>query len=257
MRRRDGWSESQTARLYDAFAQRFPMYLDTSVDLLDHLRIKQDAKVIDLACGTGVTTRAVLDRLGDNGRIWAVDASEPMLEIARRRIPDSRVNWRLGNALDLSRLVDHGVDDAVCNSAIWQLGPLDSLFPVVRSVLRSGAQFACNWGQGFVADPPPFASPRGLGALLTEVAHRRNLVDASRFREPSLPPSIKLCQRSRTPGSASWSDGGHHKRTRPKPVTNGGKSQSSAIGCLATFFRRPDARFLAKRGSCGIRSTIR
>ena len=28
------------------------MYLDTSVDLLDHLRIKQDAKVIDLACGT-------------------------------------------------------------------------------------------------------------------------------------------------------------------------------------------------------------
>jgi trans-aconitate methyltransferase len=163
------------------------MYLDTSVDLLDHLRIKQDAKVIDLACGTGVTTRAVLDRLGDNGRIWAVDASEPMLEIARRRIPDRRVNWRLGNALDLSRLVDHGVDDAVCNSAIWQLGPLDSLFPAVRSVLRSGAQFACNWGQGFVADPPSLASPRGLGALLTEVAHRRNLVDASRFRQPSLP----------------------------------------------------------------------
>src|SRR5690349_16256367 len=107
---REGWSGAETAKQYDAFVQRFPMYRETSADLLDHLGISDHRNVLDLACGTGATTAVVVERLAGDGVVWALDASEPMLAIARSRVPDARVRWRLGKALDVARLVDHLVD---------------------------------------------------------------------------------------------------------------------------------------------------
>jgi SAM-dependent methyltransferase len=190
--RPEGWNGSDTAKQYDAFVQRFPMYRETSADLVDHLGIPGNGKILDLACGTGVTTGVLLERLGEDGVVWAVDASEPMLAIARTRVPDSRVRWRSGKALDVARLIEHGLDDAVCNSAIWQLGHLRSVFAAVRTVLHPGGQFACNWGEGFIADAPPGGSVNKQDLPLIEVARSHALLGSSgRLAfQPSPWPSI-------------------------------------------------------------------
>jgi len=185
--RPEGWSGSRTAAQYDSFAHRFSMYRVTSTDLIDHLGVGADAKLVDIACGTGVSTNIALQRLDQEGIVWAVDASEPMLSFARTRILDQRVRWRLGRALDLERLTEGHLDNAVCNSAIWQLGELFKVLAAVRAVLRRGGQFACNWPQSFIADTPPGGAVRGQGFPLLDVARRHGLVDESGFRPYTRP----------------------------------------------------------------------
>lgn len=61
----DSWGEDDNPRRYDAYAREYPSYRETSRDLIavalpsaDAGRV--DAVVLDLACGTGATTREIL-----------------------------------------------------------------------------------------------------------------------------------------------------------------------------------------------------
>ena len=42
-------------------------------------------QVVDVGCGTGATTLALAERVGADGAVLALDISEPMLALARRR----------------------------------------------------------------------------------------------------------------------------------------------------------------------------
>lgn len=73
--------------------------------------------VLDLGCGTGNLTQALLGRLSAEGRVLALDISPRMLERARAKIRDPRVNWQLGDACRLP-FSECAVDRAVCFS-VW------------------------------------------------------------------------------------------------------------------------------------------
>jgi ubiquinone/menaquinone biosynthesis C-methylase UbiE len=49
--------------------------------------------VLDVGCGTGNLTAAILRALSPSGKITAVDISGRMIEIARAKVLDSRVCW--------------------------------------------------------------------------------------------------------------------------------------------------------------------
>jgi SAM-dependent methyltransferase len=84
------WDESENARRYAAFARQYPIYRQTSEDLVALARPSGGATVVDLACGTGITTEAILAALGPDGRVIGVDGSAGMLAMAASSIPDSR-----------------------------------------------------------------------------------------------------------------------------------------------------------------------
>lgn len=65
----DIWGEDDNARRYDAFARQHPIYQDTSRDLIALAGLSADAAVVDLACGTGITSREILAALGPNGKV--------------------------------------------------------------------------------------------------------------------------------------------------------------------------------------------
>jgi SAM-dependent methyltransferase len=54
------------------------------------------ARVLDVGCGTGQLSVA----LADHARVWGVDPSEEMLDVARRRVPRG-VGLKLGSAEEL------------------------------------------------------------------------------------------------------------------------------------------------------------
>ena len=146
-----GWASPRTAEAYASFCRNHTMYAETSRDLVALAGISGDASVVDVACGTGQTTEAILSALGAGGRVAAVDSSEAMLAVAQRIVDDPRVRWHLSPAEQVAA-VAHDADAVVCNSAIWQTD-MAATFASVNDALRPGGRFVCNIGRRFLMLP--------------------------------------------------------------------------------------------------------
>jgi SAM-dependent methyltransferase len=157
----DIWSEDENARLYDAFARQHPIYRDTSRDLIALARLPADAAVLDLACGTGVTSREILAVLGSDGTVTGADGSAAMLAVAAQAITDPRITWIQAPAETIDRHVTGPVDAVVCNSAIWQTD-LTATAAAVRKLLVAGGRFVFNTGAAYLGQQkdPNFGDDR-------------------------------------------------------------------------------------------------
>ena len=84
---------------------------------LAELGVGADETVLDVGCGTGNLTRALLARLSSAGSVVAVDISPRMLEVARTKVSDPRVTWHAQDARRLP-LGDASCDRVICYS-VW------------------------------------------------------------------------------------------------------------------------------------------
>lgn len=88
--------------------------------LMDELRrtgVGSSDAVLDVGCGTGFLTEALVRHLGSEGRIYALDFSATMLACARRKVRDARVAWLRASAEHIP-LADGACDRAICYS-VW------------------------------------------------------------------------------------------------------------------------------------------
>jgi SAM-dependent methyltransferase len=168
----DVWGEDDNARRYDAYAREHSNYRDTSRDLialaLPAVAGGVNAAVLDLACGTGVTSREILNVLGPEGRLISVDKSAAMLGVAASSTTDPRVTWVQARAENVDRHLTDPVDVVVCNSAIWQTDFADTA-AAVRAVIKTGGLFVFNLPVGFLADAASTPSSDRFPELLSEM----------------------------------------------------------------------------------------
>jgi ubiquinone/menaquinone biosynthesis C-methylase UbiE len=148
------WNDHENARRYYAFTRQYPQYQETSRDLVALAMLPGDVAVVDLACGTGVTTDAILSALGPDGTVTSVDGSAAMLAVAASSISDSRVTWVHARAENLDQHVKVQAGAVICNSAIWQTD-LDATMLAVRNVLTVDGRFAFNIGSELLEEEEP------------------------------------------------------------------------------------------------------
>ncbi len=171
-------------------------------DLAVRLELEPGCRVLEVACGTGITTRRLLARLPEDGVLFATDLNEPMLAHARARVPgDSRLAWRVADAMALP--FDPGSFDAyVCQFGVMFFPDKPAAMYEARRVLAPGARLLfsvwCDHASNafgriadrtiasfFDEDPPTFyRTPFGW---CDEDTIRRTL-DATGFREVSIEP---------------------------------------------------------------------
>jgi hypothetical protein len=58
-----GWDDAENATAYARYCREFPLYRDTSAVLASLAGLETAGLAVDLACGTGATTQAILARL--------------------------------------------------------------------------------------------------------------------------------------------------------------------------------------------------
>lgn len=104
--------------------------------LLDRARVQPGEHVLDVACGTGIVTRAAAERVGNAGRVVGLDLNEAMLAVAQS-VPlamGARIEWIAANALALP-LPAAAFDVVLCQQGLQQFPDRPTALREMRRVL--------------------------------------------------------------------------------------------------------------------------
>ena len=168
----DAWLEEETARRYKAFTEKTTMYQELSRILLKHAGLKPGMHVVDLGCGTGVTSQAILEVLGGKGQVYAIDLSGPMLAVARNQVNSPQVSFILADAGAFAQLVETPVERILCSSVFWQFRHKPQVLAQIRQVLAPDGLFVFNVPEPyFIFEDIPRSSK--VGILFKQLAAER------------------------------------------------------------------------------------
>jgi SAM-dependent methyltransferase len=133
-------------------------------DLVARLQPAAGARVLELACGTGVVTQKLAERLSGGGRIVATDLNQAMIDIARKNAPgDLPIDWQAADACDLP-FADGSFDAVVCQFG-WMFFPDRSLAArEAARVLRSGGRLLFNTWDSLEVNVVPAEAYAGIRA---------------------------------------------------------------------------------------------
>ena len=108
-------------------------------EFFERVGLQPDESVVDVGCGTGNLTLALLARLGPQGRVAALDISPAMLARAASKTTDERVTWHEAPA-DRIPLPNGTCDRILCFSAWPHFDRLDHVVAEFSRVLCPGGQ---------------------------------------------------------------------------------------------------------------------
>lgn len=116
------------------------MFTPFAERLLDEVGVAAGARVLDVACGTGVVARAAARRAGPGGSVTGVDMGPPMLAIARAQAVDegaAPITYVEGDAGSLP--VDGGAFDvATCHHGLQFFPDRPAAVAEMKRALASG-----------------------------------------------------------------------------------------------------------------------
>lgn len=135
-------------------------------DFARRLPARMDRDVLETACGTGVLTRRLRDRLAPGARLVATDLNGAMLEYARQRLGDPPgVEWQTADAVALP-FPDGSFGAVVCQLGIMFVPDKAAAMREARRVLAPGGLFAFLVWDRLDANPHAQASGDAIAALL-------------------------------------------------------------------------------------------
>ena len=210
-------------RLYEDYFVPL-IFAPYAIDLAGRVAARKAARVLEIAAGTGVVTRALAERLPPTSEIVATDLNPGMLETAKQVGTSRPVHWREADAMQLP-FADGEFDVVVCQFGVMFFPDKAHAFAEARRVLGRGGAFVFNaWDRiednefadvvtsalatVFPADPPRFMArtPHGYhdrakierdvrAGGFEKAPHLETLAARSRAPSPRH-PAIAYCQGS-------------------------------------------------------------
>src|SRR5205085_1416194 len=121
-----------------------------AADLVRRLPVRPRGDVLELACGTGIITERLRERIDGNFRIVATDVSDAMLAYARNKVK-GKIDWRLADAAALP-FKDETFGAVVCAFGVMFVPEKAKLFGEARRVLLEGGTLLFNVWDGIEAN---------------------------------------------------------------------------------------------------------
>lgn len=148
--------------------------LDALLDALG-ARLEPEDRVLEIGCGVGRLTRVLARRAG---RVWALDVSARMLELAAEHNPElDNVQWLLGDGCTLNGIETAGVDVCISHVVFQHLPDPELTLGYIREIGRVLAP--AGWAAFQISNDPrlhrPLATPgrvrRAAAALIRRGPH--------------------------------------------------------------------------------------
>ena len=208
----------------EAFAGPIPQLYETylvplifepyAADLVNRLTSKALSRVLEIAAGTGVVTRALASSLPEHVSIVATDLNQPMLDYASGLGTQRPVEWRQADAMQMP-FQDGSFDAVVCQFGVMFFPDKSKAFSEARRVLKSGGVFIFSvWDR------------------ITENEFADTVTTALESLFPTDPPRFL----ARTP------HGYYDRSTIERDLANGGFVASPQITTVATRSRAHSSR---------------
>ena len=108
---------------------------------------QKPARVLELAAGTGIVSRKLMDALGPDTHLTVTDLNAPMLEVARSKFSEGEnVDFKAANAMELD-FPDNFFDLVVCQFGVMFFPDKVASYREALRVLRpGGAYLFSSWG---------------------------------------------------------------------------------------------------------------
>ena len=117
-----------------------------ALDLKDRLKNEECKMVLELACGTGRVTNHLKEVLSAGGKIIATDLNNDMIEVAKTKVNDSRIEWKVADAQAVP-FEDELFDHVVCQFGVMFFPDKRKAFKEAYRVLDKKGRFIFNtWG---------------------------------------------------------------------------------------------------------------
>lgn len=135
-----GQVSKSAAEIYDEFFVP-ALFGEWAGPLCDAAGLEPGERVLDVACGSGATTREASRRVGPAGLVTGLDMNEGMLAVAQLRAPNCE--WIKGRAEELP--ASDGVFDAVlCQFGLMFFDDRVKALREMQRVLRPGGRLALS-----------------------------------------------------------------------------------------------------------------
>jgi SAM-dependent methyltransferase len=129
-------------KLYDTYL--VPLIFEPyAADFVNRLSSRPLSRVLEIAAGTGVVTRALASALPESVSIVATDLNQAMLDQASVAGTKRTVEWRQADAMQLP-FRDGTFDAVVCQFGVMFFPEKSKAFSEARRVLRPGGVFIFN-----------------------------------------------------------------------------------------------------------------
>jgi SAM-dependent methyltransferase len=198
------------------------IFEDYAQDLASRVSNRPVSNVLEIATGTGVVTRAVVDALDSNVSIVSTDLNQAMLDYGASVRSDNNVKWKVADALSLP-FEDDAFDVVLCQFGVMFFPDRVKAYSETLRVLKPGGRYIFNvWDRiednefadtvttalmdVFPDDPPLFLprTPHGYSNIdkiaselseggFTSKPSFETVTVRSRAKSPSV-PAIAYCQ---------------------------------------------------------------
>ena len=194
-----------------------PMFFQPyAEDLAARLEVGNNSSVLEVACGTGIVTRILRDRLPATVRLVATDLNEPMIKHAAAKFSEKDpVEWKQADACSLP-FDDESFDAVVCEFGLMFVPDKALAAREARRVLKPHGVFLFNvWDSlaenplgkiphetiaGFFAKDPPAFYEVPFGYY--DQAEIRRAVEGAGFRDVRIEMVIKNSGNTRVEDAA-------------------------------------------------------
>jgi len=129
--------------VYDQYLGPF-IFEPYAEDLVRRVNVGGRADVLEIACGTGIVTKRLRERLGPSAKLVATDLNQGMIDYAREKLAGSKgIEWRAADAADLP-FESQSFDTVVCQFGVMFVPDKAAAMREARRVLRPGGTFIFN-----------------------------------------------------------------------------------------------------------------
>jgi ubiquinone/menaquinone biosynthesis C-methylase UbiE len=141
----DVMNENQTGQVTRNAAETYEeffvpaLFQEWAERVADAAHIESGQHVLDVACGTGVLTSAVVERVGPQGSVIGLDVNEGMLAVAQKKAP--QIQWKHGRAESLP-FEDGSFDAVVSQFGLMFFEDRAAAIREMSRVLRPGGRLA-------------------------------------------------------------------------------------------------------------------